>query len=241
MSDTYIHKGPDGTEYPANFEQADCPKCLAKLPLDLTADEARCRKCGAWCSTSRDDWITKRMQMGLPLVLPVLQWPDARLRQVALEVPIGRIQTPAFYKRTRALAQTMSHHRALGLAANQVGWNDRMFALRDNSYEEGGFTIVINPKIVIEFGGYADVDEACLSFGSVVEAMRAPLKLRAMWTDVAGCPVDTVLEGTLAQAMRHEVEHLDGKVFTGRMGLLQRRLFLQRVDAARKKAARCRE
>jgi peptide deformylase len=95
-----------------------------------------------------------------------------------------------------------------GVAANQIGVGLRAF-----SYNiEGDIGYVFNP--VLEVSGEPElVDEGCLSVpGFFFPRMRHPWA-RVTGVDADGNPVDVSGEGLMAQALQHECDHLDGKLY----------------------------
>ena len=96
-----------------------------------------------------------------------------------------------------------------GVAAPQIGVNQRAF-----SYNiDGEIGYVLNPELVEVSGEPELVDEGCLSVpGFYFQRMRYPYA-RVRGVDLAGNPVELDGTGLLAQALQHETDHLDGKLF----------------------------
>ena len=96
-----------------------------------------------------------------------------------------------------------------GLAANQIGIGLRAFSF--NVDEVVGY--VINPEVVEVSGEAVLVDEGCLSVpGFYFPRLRYPFaKVRGV--DLEGNAVEFEGTGTMAQALQHEVDHLDGHLF----------------------------
>lgn len=96
-----------------------------------------------------------------------------------------------------------------GLAANQIGVGQRAFSY--NVDDEIGY--IINPVIVEVAGEPELVDEGCLSVpGFFFPRMRHPFA-RVTGIDLDGNPVELSGHGLMAQALQHEVDHLDGHLF----------------------------
>ena len=96
-----------------------------------------------------------------------------------------------------------------GVAAPQIGVNQRAF-----SYNiEGEIGYILNPELVEVSGEPELVDEGCLSVpGFSFPRMRYPYA-RVTGVDLDGHPVELGGTGLLAQALQHETDHLDGKLF----------------------------
>jgi peptide deformylase len=114
--------------------------------------------------------------------------------------------------RTRALADdlldTVTPPGRAGVAAPQIGVGLRAF-----SYNiDGSLGYVLNP--VLEVSGEPElVDEGCLSVpGFYFPRMRYPFA-RVTGVDAAGREIVVEGDGLMAQALQHETDHLDGKLY----------------------------
>ena len=96
-----------------------------------------------------------------------------------------------------------------GVAACQIGVNLRAF-----SYNiDGDVGYILNPVIVEVTGEPTLVDEGCLSVpGFYFPRLRYPFA-RAVGIDLDGNEVELSGEGLMAQALQHETDHLDGRLF----------------------------
>jgi len=96
-----------------------------------------------------------------------------------------------------------------GVAAPQIGVNQRAF-----SYNvDGQIGYIINPVVVEPSGEPELVDEGCLSVpGFYFERLRFPFA-RVTGIDLDGTAIELSGEGVLAQALQHETDHLDGKLY----------------------------
>jgi peptide deformylase len=96
-----------------------------------------------------------------------------------------------------------------GVAAPQIGVNQRAF-----SYNvDGEIGYVINPVLVEVSGEPELMDEGCLSVpGFYFERLRYPFA-RVTGTDLDGKPVELSGTGLMAQALQHETDHLDGRLY----------------------------
>lgn len=108
-----------------------------------------------------------------------------------------------------------------GVAAPQIGVNQRVF-----SYNiDGDLGYVINPVLVEVSGEPALVEEGCLSVpGFYFERLRYPYA-KVTGIDLAGNPIELEGTGVMAQALQHETDHLDG------------RLYIEGLDRERKREA----
>ena len=109
------------------------------------------------------------------------------------------------------MIETMHKYNGVGLAAPQVGILKRIAVI--DLYEEGdGPVTLINPQIV-KTEGKQTVDEGCLSFPNQFAKVIRPKKVVVEALDEDGNEVRYEAEGLFAQAISHEVDHLDGEVF----------------------------
>ena len=146
---------------------------------------------------------------------PVLKTPSA---------PIGAVD-----ERVRALVTDLVDSVTVpgraGVAASQIGVNLRAF-----SYNvDGTIGYLLNPRIVEVRGEPELVEEGCLSVPELWYPVRRAPYARAEGIDLDGRPV--VLEGTglLAQALQHEVDHLDGLLYLDRLDKDARRDAMRRI------------
>lgn len=96
-----------------------------------------------------------------------------------------------------------------GVAAPQIGVGMRAF-----SYNvDGEIGYVLNPVLAEVSGEPRLVDEGCLSVPSLYfPRMRYP-QARVTGVDLSGSPIEVNGTGILAQALQHETDHLDGKLY----------------------------
>lgn len=111
------------------------------------------------------------------------------------------------------MAETM--YRApngCGLAACQVGILRRLVVADTGT----GLFKLVNPEIISREGEQTAV-EGCLSFPGVWGTVRRPRRITVKAWDENGKPVILNAEGALARCLCHEIDHLDGIVFTGKV------------------------
>ena len=111
------------------------------------------------------------------------------------------------------LLETVDTEGRAGLAANQIGVSLRAFSW--NIDDEVGY--VLNPTIVELSEDFQDGDEGCLSVPNLWYPTKRAWYARVVGTDLDGNEV--VVEGTelMARCLQHEVDHLDGMLYLGRL------------------------
>jgi peptide deformylase len=157
----------------------------------------------------------------------ILHYPDPRLREKAL--PIEAI-TPEIQKLADDMAETMYAAPGCGLAATQIGVNQRLFVIDTATEDEPSrLTVFINPEIV-KRDGETTWEEGCLSFPKVHEEIRRAerVTVRALGRD--GKPFELEAEGLLAIAVQHENDHLDGVLMIDHMGTLKKRMVQRKMQ-----------
>ena len=140
-------------------------------------------------------------------VLPIIEFPDPVLRQRARKVrKIG----DSIRVLADDLVDTMSHAGGVGLAANQIGVLKRVIVIQLPDDEEA--QVYVNPEIV-QREGERRVEEGCLS----IPGFKATIT-RSIWVKFRGLDMESKLvrlkaEGLLAQALEHEIDHLNGILY----------------------------
>ena len=109
------------------------------------------------------------------------------------------------------MMETMHKWDGLGLAGPQVGVLKRIIVI--DLYEEGTQFTLINPVIVKE-KGIQEEDEGCLSFPNKFGKVERPKELIVEALDIDGKKVKLKARDLLAQALAHEIDHLNGVLFT---------------------------
>ena len=108
------------------------------------------------------------------------------------------------------MLETMHDANGVGLAAVQVGKLRRLVIVE---VEEGRPFILINPEIVAKDGRQTEV-EGCLSIPGKWGITDRPMKVTVRATGLDGKNFSVIGSGLLARALCHEIDHLDGKLFT---------------------------
>lgn len=112
------------------------------------------------------------------------------------------------------MIETMYKFNGVGLSAVQVGVLKRIVVI---DIDDGtGVKVLINPKITKTKGEH-EVEEGCLSFPNQYAKMIRPEEIVAEALNEKGEKVKIKAKGLLAQAICHEVDHLDGILFIDNM------------------------
>jgi peptide deformylase len=103
----------------------------------------------------------------------------------------------------------------VGLAANQVGIDKRMFLLTLNAESKNSKIIpIINPQIIEFSREKIIIEEGCLSIPEFYKGVSRPRWIRARWQNLQGNWCEKKMSGMDARIFQHENDHLDGILFT---------------------------
>lgn len=112
------------------------------------------------------------------------------------------------------MIETMRKYNGVGLSAVQVGVLKKVVVI---DIDDGtGVKVLINPKI-IKTKGEHEVEEGCLSFPNQYAKLIRPKEVTAEALDRDGKKITIKAKDLLAQAIAHELDHLDGIVFKDKM------------------------
>lgn len=149
-------------------------------------------------------------------LLRIRQFGDPVLRERAREVE----SVTDLHRRLIAdMLETMRAAPGVGLAGNQVGVLERIFVWQVE--EESG--AVINPVISDRSNDTEADEEGCLSMPGIAYDVERARDVVVEGLDVDGQPIKFELSGFQARVFQHEIDHLDGVLFTDRLAEEQRR------------------
>ncbi|MCY7487134.1 peptide deformylase [Paenibacillus alvei] len=138
----------------------------------------------------------------------IVHEPDEVLHQVAKEVP--KI-TPNIQKLLTDMADTMYHAEGVGLAAPQIGILKRVIVV--DIGDEHGLIGMVNP-VILSAEGEQLGPEGCLSIPGINGDVRRHQKITVKGLDRNGREITIEAEDFLARAFQHEIDHLNGVLFT---------------------------
>jgi len=138
----------------------------------------------------------------------IVKEPDPVLHQKAKPVP--KI-TPNIVKLLDDMAETMYDAQGVGLAAPQIGILKRVIVM--DVGDEHGLIGLVNPEIVAKEGEQFG-PEGCLSIPGLTGDVRRAQKVTVKGLDRNGKEVVITGEDLLARCIQHEVDHLNGILFT---------------------------
>jgi len=151
------------------------------------------------------------------MVLPIVEYPDPRLRKVALPVPTVNAEVRQLVS---DMAETMYAAPGVGLAATQVDVHKRVIVI-DVSPAHDDLKVLINPELIAS-EGESDCEEGCLSVPGYYEKVKRAGRVTVRAQDQDGKPFEFTADGMLAVCIQHEMDHLLGKVFVDYLSPLKR-------------------
>ncbi len=184
-------------------------------------------------------------------ILSILEVPDPRLKQVSEPVT-------AFDDELRNLVddmfETMYDAHGIGLAAIQVGVPKRVLVIDlqepdpDAELEDCGDhgcghdhrpsirnpRVFINPEILDPADETVPYNEGCLSVPEQYAEVERPSHIRARWQDIEGNVREEDMDGLMAVALQHEMDHLNGVLFIDHLSRLKRNMVLKKLAKMRK-------
>ncbi len=165
-------------------------------------------------------------------LLPILEYPDPRLRTKALPVTVF---DAALQRRIDDLFETMYAAPGIGLAATQVDWHQRLIVI-DVSEQSDQREVFINPQILSR-EGQALGEEGCLSVPGIYDDVQRAERVRVRAQDATGKVIERDLEGILAVCLQHEMDHLEGRLFVDYLSELKRQRIRKKLDKERRERA----
>ncbi len=114
---------------------------------------------------------------------------------------------------------TMRNANGIGLAATQVGQLHRVITIDLSDAEEGKEfkpIVLINPEILAE-KGTLKMEEGCLSIPDVRDAVDRPESVTVKFRDANFAEKEVKVSGLLGRVLQHEIDHLNGVLFTDRL------------------------
>ena len=153
-------------------------------------------------------------------LLPILEFPDPRLRTKAAPLTAEQVAAPAFQQLLDDMFQTMYEAPGIGLAASQVDVHQR-FMVIDVSEEKQQPQVFINPQITAKAGEQI-YQEGCLSVPGIFADVTRADSINVCYLDRHGQAQELQADGLLAVCIQHEMDHLKGKVFVDYLSPLKR-------------------
>ena len=167
-------------------------------------------------------------------LLPILEFPDQRLRTVAK--PVTQVDD-SIRQLIDDMFETMYDAPGIGLAASQVNVHKRVVVI-DVSEDKSQPLVFINPEIEVLDQEMSQYDEGCLSVPGFYETVERPGHIRVKALDRHGQPFVLEPQGLLAVCIQHELDHLNGKLFVDYISPFKRTRIRSKLEKKHKAEAR---
>ena len=166
-------------------------------------------------------------------LLPILEFPDPRLRKVASPVTVFDAKLEVLID---DMFETMYDSQGIGLAATQIDVHKRLLVI-DVSENKDSPLVFINPSFEVIEDELSEYDEGCLSVPGFYETVSRPKGIKVLAQDRKGETFEIEAEGILATCIQHEIDHLDGKLFVDYISALKRQRIRSKLEKEHKKSA----
>lgn len=140
----------------------------------------------------------------------------------------------AFLALVDELFETGWQAPGLGLAAPQIGVNLRLATVDLSVGKDPEQRIVLANPTIIETSGRISLEEGCLSFPGLFTTLARPRELVVRAQDANGEFMEIEASGLLAQAICHEIDHLESRLLVHHLRGIKRKMFLRRVAKMKK-------
>lgn len=159
-------------------------------------------------------------------LLPILSFPDPRLRTVAK--PVEEV-TDEIRQLASDMLETMYEAPGIGLAASQVDRHIQLIVM-DLSEEKDQPMVFINPKITPLTDETQAYEEGCLSVPQIYDKVNRPSRVKIEALNLDGEAFKIEADGLLAVCIQHEMDHLSGKLFVDYLSPLKRQRAREKVE-----------
>jgi peptide deformylase len=176
------------------------------------------------------------------MILPIYLYGQAVLRKITKDI------TPDYPDLKTLLDnmfETMYNAEGVGLAAPQIGLEDRILVvdLSPLEKEDPSFKdfkkVFINAHIVERDGGESAIEEGCLSLPGIREKILRKNKLRIQYVDEDFQLHDDVYEGYKARVIQHECDHLEGVMFVDYISGIRKQMIRSKLNKLLKGETDC--
>lgn len=164
--------------------------------------------------------------------LPIVAYGDPVLKKKATDITK---EYPELNVLIDNMFETMYNANGIGIAAPQVGLSIRLFVIDIREVDEPGLEdfkkVFINAEILEESGKLWDFNEGCLSIPDVREDVKRLDTIRISYYDEQWNHHEETYDGFAARVIQHEYDHIDGKLFTDKLGPLRKAMIKSKLDA----------
>ena len=171
------------------------------------------------------------------MLLSVYAYGQPVLKKVGKEIDADY---PELEKLISDMWETMYHASGVGLAAPQIGRSIRLFVvdtvqmMEEGQEAEGIKMVFINAQMEEETGQKWAFNEGCLSIPGFFEERERPNTIKLKYLDETGAEKVEEFSGLMSFCIQHEIEHLDGILFTDHVSRLKRERVMKKLMKEKK-------
>lgn len=158
--------------------------------------------------------------------LPILEFPDERLRTQAVAVDTVDDQVRQLVD---DMLETMYDAQGIGLAASQVDVHRRVIVM-DVSENRNDPLVMINPEYTPLSDEREAMQEGCLSIPEYYAEVPRALTVKLKALDRDGNAYELEADGLLAHCIQHEYDHLEGRLFVDYLSPLKRDRVMKKMQ-----------
>ena len=159
-------------------------------------------------------------------IKPLILLPDPVLRRQS--DPIERVDD-AVLALADDMLETMYDAPGIGLAAVQVGIPRRLLVVDCSREDEDQAPMVfINPQVVASSDERSTYEEGCLSIPDYYAEVERPMQVTVDYVDRLGKQQQIEADGLLATCLQHEIDHLNGILFSDHISKLKRDMVIKK-------------
>ncbi len=165
--------------------------------------------------------------------LPIYLYGHPVLRKISQDITP---EYPGLKELLENMYETMYSSDGVGLAAPQIGRNDRIVVIDASPLAEafpeleGVKLTLINPRLEVLDGEAETRGEGCLSLPGLSENVKRVEHIRLTWVDENFQPHDEEFSGFLARIIQHEYDHLEGKVYIDHISPIRKQLIRAKLN-----------
>lgn len=165
--------------------------------------------------------------------LPVYLYGHPVLRRVSKPI---NADYPELKRLVADMWETMYASEGVGLAAPQIGRNDRIVVIDGSPLADAhpecadAKFVLINPEIEVLDGETITRDEGCLSLPGLGECVPRVEHIRLKWFDEDFNAHEREISGFLARIVQHECDHLEGKLYIDHISLIRKQLIKSKLN-----------
>ncbi|MGB0757038.1 MAG: peptide deformylase [Patescibacteria group bacterium] len=145
----------------------------------------------------------------------VVLYPSSVLTKKAREITMDEIDSGDIAILAQNMRELMTRANGVGIAAPQIGEAIRMTVI--DAADGSGFHVLVNPKIISSSKLTTVAEEGCLSLPGIYGAVKRKRKVTVEYLDEHGNKKTLKAHPFLSRVIQHELDHLDGILFTSKL------------------------